>query len=176
MMLHSETCKIPDAVLAWTTWLISLLLLHISKGVSSRISKLLIFREPTTRVKSRSTKVEKFSMARASKHGTMAKLKERSTLVTGSKASQKGRDLRWGRKRSGDTKASGRKGRDMGMEIRLGMMDRSMKAIGRWINFKDKGFICYLMGKATTEHGLLMRCMATVNTLGQMVASSRVIS
>ena len=64
----------------------------------------------------------------------------------------------------------------MGKEIRLGMMDRSMKEIGSKINFKDKDYICYLMAKATMEHGLRMQCMAMESTHGQMVASSRAIS
>ena len=46
------------------------------------------------RVKLRSMKAKKSSMAKASRHGMIVKIKERSTLVTGSKANQKGRDLR----------------------------------------------------------------------------------
>ena len=69
-------------------------MLLISRKVSSRISKLLICRELTTRVKPRSMKVKKSNMAKVSRHGMIVKIKERSTLVTGSKANQKGRDSR----------------------------------------------------------------------------------
>ena len=73
-------------------------------------------------------------------------------------------------------KGSGRKGNEMGMGSRLGMMDRSTRALGSGMNLREKEFISCLVAKATVELGLPMRCMARASTAGLMVASSRASS